>query len=125
LGLPLGRPAGSAILGVAQLPAHGGGEPGEVVLGDVVVRTGPHHRDRGLLARRTRHDQEGQVRVGGPDDPEAGFGIEPGEGVVRQDDLPWPGGQSRPQPSGRHDRLPRRVETALSEGEGDQFGVVG
>ena len=43
---------------VPQFPLHGGDEPREIALDDVVVRTGPHRRDRDVLADRAGDEDE-------------------------------------------------------------------
>ena len=112
-------------LGLPELPLDGAVEPGQVVLHEVVVGTGLHRRDGGVLADLAAHDDERQVHEAlAPEQPERRRGAEGRHGVVGDDEIP-----TSPVERGLHvrrgvDPLPGGVVSTPSQRPYQEQGVI-
>jgi hypothetical protein len=61
-GLLFGQPALTAVLGLAQGPFHGRGQPRQVVFYQVIVGARTHGAGGRLLADQPRHDDKRHVK---------------------------------------------------------------
>src|SRR5215217_7600828 len=118
-------PALATYVCLSELPLDGAVEPGEVVLHKVVVGSGFHGRDGGVLADLTAHDDERQVhKTLAPEQPERGRRAEGRHAMVGDDEVP-----TAPVERGLHGRrgvdpLPGGVVSAPAQAPHQECGIV-
>src|SRR5450432_534861 len=84
----LGLSMCKSLLGLTHLALDRRRQPAELVLENVVVRSGAHRLHSGLFTDRSRHDDEWQVETAFRQDREGGRGGELGHRPIRGDDVP-------------------------------------
>ena len=88
-----GQAAAGALFGFAQLAGDGGGQAGEAVFDDKIVRAAAQGGGGLLFADGAGDDDEGQVLAAGAQELEGGRDVELREGIVGQHQVPRAGGQ--------------------------------
>src|ERR687897_721218 len=87
--LLLGMPALATYLSVPELPLDGAVEPGQIILHEIVVGTGFHGRDGGVLPDTAAHYDERHVqKTLTPEQPERRQRTEGRHGMVGDDEVP-------------------------------------
>ena len=114
----------TALPGVLELALHGGEQPLEVALGDVVLRAGPHRFHGRVFPDRAGHEDERQVEPALAHQRQRGGAAEMGHAVIGEEDVPLLARQRRPQGVGGVDPLERGLEAAAPQLAHQQQGVV-
>ena len=117
------QPALAAGLCFPSLAFYGGSQSRHLVFQDVIMRAGPHHIDRAILADRAGHNDKRNIPAAFVKDLQRCGGVELGKLVVGDDNIPILTGEGLPHLFGVLDAFGADDVPGLLENAKDQRGV--